>query len=92
LIFESFCDEALMRLVAHIPAKPELRVPAKRIIIATNPQNMSYCPPGWVIMFGGYCAEGEDGPSISASAYPTVQDALTELEEDGIINPSSEDV
>jgi hypothetical protein len=70
-----------MRLVAYIPAKPERQVPAKRIIIATNAQSASYYPPGCVIMYGGYQAEGEDGPSISATAYPTVEDALAELEE-----------
>jgi hypothetical protein len=70
-----------MRLVAHIPAKPEQQVSAKRIIIATNPQSASFYPPGWVIMYGGYQAEDEDGPSMSATAYPTVEDALAELED-----------
>jgi hypothetical protein len=37
-----------------------------------------------VIKYGGYCAEGEDGPSMSATAYPTVQDALEDLEELGL--------
>jgi hypothetical protein len=73
-----------MRFVAYIPAKPERRESAKRIIIATNPQSASYYPQGWVIMYGGYCAEGEDGPSISATAYPTVEDALAGLEDLGL--------
>jgi hypothetical protein len=70
-----------MRLVAHIPANPELESPAKRLIIATNPQSVSYYPEGWVILFIGYCAEGEDRPSMGGSAYPTVEDVLADLED-----------
>ncbi len=70
-----------MRLVAHIPPDPELEVRAKRIIIATNPQSVRYYPEGWVVMFIGYWAEGEDGPSMGGATYPTVEDAFTDLED-----------
>src|SRR5690349_15596389 len=72
-----------MRLVAHTPAVPGRRS-AKRIIIATNPQSVASYPAGWVVMFGGYSAEGEDGPAMMVVATPTVDDAMAELEE---VNP-----
>jgi hypothetical protein len=43
-----------MRWVAHIPAKPDKGIPAKRVIVVRNPASVRFIPEECAVAFSGY--------------------------------------
>ena len=70
-----------MRWVAHVPARPPERMYAKRVIVVRNPASVRFIPDECAVTFGGYYAEGEDGPAMGGECYNTVEDAKAEIQE-----------